>query len=79
MSWFTWLSQKCVAGRFRVKQPNVARLESARHNPRLSSVLNQVKALHCHVMVVPDELLASVARLAAAGQRARGGRADGAR
>lgn len=64
-----WLSQKAVAKKLRVTQPQVARMERARHDPRLSSMMNQAKALHCHLMVVPDELLPQIARLVAAGQR----------
>ncbi|MBI4056046.1 MAG: hypothetical protein HY399_00670 [Elusimicrobia bacterium] len=69
-----WLSQKTVARTLRVKQPHVARVESSTHDPRLSSVINQARALHCHLMVVPDELLAKVAQLVAAREQAYGNR-----
>lgn len=70
-----WLSQKTVAEKLRVKQPHVARMESSGHDPRLSSLLSQARALHCRLMVVPDELLSRVAQLVAASkQTARGGR-----
>lgn len=62
------LTQKALAKAMRVKQPHVARLERSTHDPQLSSVLNQARALHCHLMVVPDELLARVARMVAEGQ-----------
>ncbi len=69
-----WLSQKAVAKALRVKQPHVARMESPGHDPRLSSVVSQARALHCHLMVVPDELLAKVAHLVAAEQQVYGSR-----
>ncbi|MCX5787372.1 MAG: helix-turn-helix domain-containing protein [Elusimicrobia bacterium] len=62
----SWLSQRDVAKALRVRQPQVARLENVRHDPRLSSVVGQARALHCHLMLVPDSLLAKVARLVAA-------------
>ena len=58
-----WLSQKDVAKKLKVKQPHVARVERASHDPRLSSLSSQAEALHCHLMVVPDELLLEVARV----------------
>ena len=64
-----WLSQESLARALRVKQPHVARVESPAHDPRLSSILSQAKALHCHLLVVPNEILAEVAQLVAAGQR----------
>lgn len=63
-----WLSQKQVARKLRAKQPHVARVESVGHDPRLSSVVSQARALHCHLMVVPEELLSEVARLVAVHQ-----------
>ena len=69
-----WLTQETVARTLRVKQPHVARVERASHDPRLSSVLSQARALHCHLMVVPDELLSKVARLVAEGPPAQGTR-----
>jgi len=65
-----WLSQKAVAMKLKAKQPHVARMENAGHDPRLSSILSHAKALHCHLMIVPDELLSQVAQIMAAGQRA---------
>jgi hypothetical protein len=67
-----WLSQQSLARALRVKQPHVARVESPSHDPRLSSIQSQVRALHCHLLVVPDELLAKVAQLVAIGQQAQG-------
>lgn len=64
------LSQKTVARKLKLKQPHIARVESVGHDPRLSSVLGQARALHCHLMVVPNELLSKVAQIVAAGQRA---------
>ena len=58
-----WLSQNALAKTLRVKQPHVARVESPRHDPRLSSLLNQARALHCHLLIIPDELLSEVAQL----------------
>ena len=60
------ISQREVARKLRTKQPHVARLESAGHDPRLSSVVNEARALHCRLMVVPDDLLSKVAQLVAA-------------
>ena len=57
-----WLSQKALAKTLKVKQSHVARMERSTHDPRLSSVVSQARALHCHLMVVPDELLAKVVR-----------------
>lgn len=58
-----WLSQKELARRLRVKQPHVARVESAGHDPRLSSLQNQAQALGCRLLIVPEELLAGVSAL----------------
>ncbi|MCX5797108.1 MAG: hypothetical protein NTY77_16580 [Elusimicrobia bacterium] len=69
-----WLSQKSLAKTLRAKQPHVARMESSRHDPRLSSIQDQARALHCHLLLVPDELLAKVARLVALGQAASAAR-----
>lgn len=63
-----WLSQKSLAKTLRVKQPHVARVESASHDPRLSSMQTQARALGCHLMVVPDEVLSGVARLVSLGR-----------
>jgi hypothetical protein len=63
-----WISQKNLANTLRAKQPHVARMESPSHDPRLSSIQDQARALHCHLLVVPDELLAKVAQLVAMGQ-----------
>ena len=54
------LSQSDVAKTTRVKQPHVARLERAGHNPSLSSIEAQARAIHCRVMIVPDELASMV-------------------
>jgi DNA-binding transcriptional regulator YiaG len=51
------LSQRALAKRLRVPQPHVARTESARHDPRISSIVRAAKAVHCHVLLVPDEEL----------------------
>ncbi|MBI4679517.1 MAG: helix-turn-helix domain-containing protein [Elusimicrobia bacterium] len=69
-----WLSQKAVAKALGAKQPHVARVESAHHDPRLSSVLSQARALHCRLMIVPDECLRQVARIVAGGPLAQGSR-----
>lgn len=49
------LSQRAAAKKMRIPQPHVARTEGAEHDPRLSSVVRAAKALHCHVLLVPDE------------------------
>jgi transcriptional regulator with XRE-family HTH domain len=54
------LSQSDVAKTTRVKQPHVARLERVGHNPSLSSIEAQARAIHCRVMVVPDEFTSMV-------------------
>ena len=55
------LSQRALAKKLRVPQPHVARTESARHDPRISSLIKAAKAVHCHVRLVPDEELARLA------------------
>lgn len=55
------LSQRALAKRLKVPQPHVARTESIRHDPRLSSVVKAAKAVRCHVLLVPDEELARIA------------------
>ncbi len=59
------LSQEAVAKKLNVAQPHVARVERPEHDPRLSSVVNQTKAIHCRLIVVPEELLSQVAQLVA--------------
>lgn len=51
------LSQRAVAKRLHVRQPQVARAENRIHDPRISSVVRAAKALRCHVLVVADEEL----------------------
>ena len=51
------LTQRAVAKKVRVPQPHIARTESLQHDPRISSVVRAAKALHCHVLLVPDEEL----------------------
>lgn len=60
-----WLSQRALARKMRAKQPHVARVENPAHDPRLSSVQNQARALQCHLVLVPDEFLAQVAWIVA--------------
>lgn len=55
------LSQRALAKRLRVPQPHVARTESTRHDPRISSIVRAAKAVHCHVLLVPDEELERIA------------------
>ena len=55
------LSQRALAKKLRVHQPQVARTESVRHDPRLSSIMRAAKAVHCHILLVPDEDLARLA------------------
>lgn len=52
------LSQRALAKRLHVRQPHVARTENRLHDPRISSVVRAAKAVHCHVILVPDEELA---------------------
>ena len=51
------LSQRGMAKKLKVPQPQVARNESPRHDPRLSSLVKAAKALRCHVLLVADEEL----------------------
>ena len=51
------LSQRAMAKKVKVPQPHIARAESLQHDPRISSVVRAVKALRCHVLLVPDEEL----------------------
>lgn len=55
------LSQRALAKKLRIPQPHVARTESTRHDPRVSSVVKAAKAVRCHVMIVPDEDLGRIA------------------
>ena len=55
------LSQRALARKLRIPQPHVARTESVRHDPRVSSVVKAAKAVKCHVMIVPDEDLGRIA------------------
>ena len=55
------LSQRALARKMRVPQPHVARTESIRHDPRISSVVRAAKAVRCHVLLVPDEELGRLA------------------
>ena len=54
------LSQRSLAKKMKVKQPHVARTESRDHDPRISSIVRAAKAIHCHVMLVPDEEIGRV-------------------
>jgi hypothetical protein len=38
-----------------VKQPHVARAERAGHDSKLSSFEAQARAIHCRLMLVPDQ------------------------
>ena len=51
------LSQRAFAKKLKMPQPQIARNESLRHDPRLSSLVKAAKALHCHVLLVADEEL----------------------
>ena len=55
------LSQRAVAKKLKVRQPHVARTESSLHDPRVSSIVREAKALRCHILLVPDEDLGKVA------------------
>lgn len=55
------LSQRAMAKKHRIPQPHIARTESLRHDPRLSSVVRAAKALRCHVLLIPDEELRRLA------------------
>lgn len=54
------LSQRALARKLKVPQPHVARTESIRHDPRISSIMKAAKAVRCHVLLVPDEELARI-------------------
>ena len=55
------LSQRAMAKKLKIPQPHIARTESLRHDPRLSSVVRAAKALRCHVLLIPDEELKRLA------------------
>ena len=55
------LSQRALAKKLRIPQPHVARIESLRHDPRISSIMKAAKAVRCHVLLVPDEELKRIA------------------
>jgi DNA-binding phage protein len=51
------LSQRALAKKLKVQQPHVARTESQHHDPRISSIVRAAKAVHCHLLLIPDEEL----------------------
>lgn len=51
------LSQRVMARRMKLPQPQIARTESRLHDPRISSIVRAARALRCHVLLVPDEEL----------------------
>ena len=51
------LSQRGLARKLKVKQPHIARAESERYDPRVSSIAKAAKAIGCHLLIVPDEQL----------------------
>lgn len=55
------LSQRALAKKLKVPQPQIARTESLRHDPRVSSIVRAAKAVHCHVLLIPDEELKRIA------------------
>lgn len=55
------LSQRALAKKLQVPQPHIARTESTRHDPRISSIVRAAKAVRCHVLLVPDEELKRIA------------------
>ena len=55
------LSQRALAKKLKIPQPHVARTESLRHDPRISSIVRAAKAVRCHVLLVPDEDLGRIA------------------
>jgi len=55
------LSQRALAKKLKVPQPHIARTESTRHDPRISSIIRAAKAVRCHVLLVPDEELERIA------------------
>jgi len=55
------LSQRALAKKLKVPQPHIARTESLRHDPRISSIVKAAKAVRCHVLLVPDEELERIA------------------
>jgi DNA-binding phage protein len=60
------VTQERLARKLGLKQPQIARMESAGHDPRLSSVEKQTAALGYQVMFVPKPLVHKVLRLVAA-------------
>ena len=55
------LSQRGLAVKLKTPQPHVARIENIAHDSRISSIIKAAKAVHCHVMLVPDEDLKRIA------------------
>ena len=49
------LTQREVAERLGVKQPHVARTERAGHDSKISSIEAQARAMHCRLVLVPDQ------------------------
>jgi hypothetical protein len=56
------LSQRALAKKLKVLQPQVARTESVRHDPRVSSIVRAARGIRCHVILVADEELERIAR-----------------
>ena len=56
------LSQETTGRRMKKPQSVVARLESSRSDPRLSTVEQAAKALGCRLMIVPSGKLAAAAK-----------------
>ena len=54
------LTQREVAKALRVKQPHVARAERAGHDSKLSSIEAQARAMHCRLVIVPDQHVSMV-------------------
>ena len=51
------LSQRGLAKKLKVLQPHVARTESLQHDSRISSIVRAARAIKCHVMLIPDEVI----------------------
>lgn len=54
------LSQRALAKRLKTLQPHIARTESAKHDPRLSSVVRAAKAVGCRVVLIPDDKISKL-------------------
>lgn len=60
------LTQQVLAKKIRKPQSRIAEIEREKANPKLKILEKAVKALGCHIVIVPDSKLRKVAQVVAA-------------